>query len=121
MADIEYTFAFSLPVKEIGLHLGDLEDMEAVACITIDEDGIGWSVDEFQIRDLPCGEPWEKTTDTLHLDPHGRNWITEAVKAEFLNSCHSVDIDRMVRAETPGDDTPTWDENERSIYHQSVL
>lgn len=119
MADIEYTFAFSLPVQAHGLYLGELEDLEAVAMIVIDESGESWYVEEYQIRDLTHIE--KRTTDTLFLNPHDWDWITTAVKDEFKKACHSVEIDRMVRAERADDDSPTWEEQERAIYHQSVL
>lgn len=133
--DIEYKFGFILPVtvtvpalrpeeETVTLCLGELEDCEAVACINRDELG-EWYIEEFHITKLPgvtaSGKEIEGTLrlDAKNPDP-AHKWIVDAIWRDWNTFQHRFEVDRQMAEEFPSDE-PSWEQNERAIYHQSVL
>lgn len=129
MADIYYDFGFSLPIRVQGensttLFLGEIEDCEATACINLDECG-GWYLDEFKVKGSYGADEGKSLEGVICINPHMPEqetiWLLEAVQAAFNKAHHSIDIEQIIRTEYEDNDALSYLEQERAIYHQSVL
>jgi len=131
--DIEYKFGFVLPItvtvpavrpdeETVTLCLGELEDCEAVACINVEEDD-SWYIDEFRLENLPgTTTSGNQLEGTLRISPHSTEyrWVLAALQNAWNAGGHKYEIDRIV-AEMFPNCGPTELQQDRAIYHQSVL
>lgn len=132
---MNYRFYTTFPVEIDGVIIGTLEDVEAIAVIEVEDgDQSEWCVTGFKVIGTKgtnfgfCGGicepiPGEIPLDTEHEADPWKERLRQHVRREFCEAWHAIEIERMLRGEAVEDgiDTVPQIEQDRSIYHQSVL